>query len=599
MASADGVVEYPLQVTGVVEAAKAFSLVDQSLAKNALSQEKFAALLEKSTKRHIELIGKQSDDALVKQRLGIDANAKSANGLRAKIDELAAATKKQAQASENAARAQVQAAERTAAATERAAKQSAAAVQAANRQAIATQNAFAQSAQRITPAFSAAGAAISAMNPQVAALATAMGRAGGAMSGVTSVLGGPWGIAVGVAVAATGLLTSAFSEAKEKSDELYKSTVKTMEAMRAAQQERITGASSFFSDVRAGKGEFSDLTAQQIDDRIMATKAEIDFGSNMPGGRMSAGDLEGRRDELRRLQEAKGAASLLATGTSLSDLPTGGDGSAGVSVGGAKKKGPTLADRRQSDLARADAEMAASQARMRALDGFSAQLNAPPEVSVEARVAKEDAGKAELAADIEAKKKATDEEFKAREEASARATEAEIRDNERRAESSKKTADVMRQASAEAFGMMGAASSKVLQSIAKGEKIKGKQILAGIGDEMIAKGTGYMFEGLFRLISSYGIDQSGTAMIGVGAGAVAFGMGLGAATRGGAGAGKGGGSSRTASPTIAPSKSTGSQYAQPLTVNVYALEPSAAVGERIYRSTRMAQDQGRIPRSAA
>lgn len=66
---------------------------------------------------------------------------------------------------------------------------------------------------------------------------------------------------------------------------------------------------------------------------------------------------------------------------------------------------------------------------------------------------------------------------------------------------------------------------KSFQMIAKGQKAEVGAILEGLGDQIVAMGTGYIFKGIAESIL---LNPQGPALIGVGTAAVGFGVGLGA-----------------------------------------------------------------------
>lgn len=139
--------------------------------------------------------------------------------------------------------------------------------------------------------------------------------------------------------------------------------------------------------------------------------------------------------------------------------------------------------------------------------------------------------------------------------------------------------------------IMAGTAIKSFQLMAKGQKQEVGAILEGIGDQIVAMGTGYVFKGIAESIL---LNAQGPALIGVGSAAVAFGIGLGAA-----GAHAPGGSTASHTPASAnPYSPRDYQSPSPLgkqgptIVNINfptVLSPSAIDGARIQSAWRQAQ----------
>jgi hypothetical protein len=152
----------------------------------------------------------------------------------------------------------------------------------------------------------------------------------------------------------------------------------------------------------------------------------------------------------------------------------------------------------------------------------------------------------------------------------------------------------------ETYEMLGGAGIKALQGLAKGQKITGKQVLGAIGDELVGKGTIWLFEGIARGFTSYGLDPTATALIGTGTAAIAAGIGMGAAASGGGkGGGGGAGGGRPAATPIAASRDTGARTQGPthVTVHYSALtRGSGEDGENVVRAIKQGMREGRVGR---
>lgn len=92
----------------------------------------------------------------------------------------------------------------------------------------------------------------------------------------------------------------------------------------------------------------------------------------------------------------------------------------------------------------------------------------------------------------------------------------------------KRETDQATRAGLDAAAAIGSQGIAALAALAKGEKVTAQQVVAGIGDAMVASGTRYLFEGLALSIISPG---HGGALIGIGTGEIAAGISLGAASR--------------------------------------------------------------------
>jgi hypothetical protein len=126
------------------------------------------------------------------------------------------------------------------------------------------------------------------------------------------------------------------------------------------------------------------------------------------------------------------------------------------------------------------------------------------------------------------------------------------------------------------------------------------EVLKGLGTQLVAAGTGHIFEGIFQSLI---LNPLGPEMIGIGTAEAAFGAslaGVGGALGGGSRGGGGrNGFSRTAAPAsptpfnVRDGSGGGLAQGSP-TINVYSLNPTAETGLAIHRSLKKAQQQGMV-----
>lgn len=146
----------------------------------------------------------------------------------------------------------------------------------------------------------------------------------------------------------------------------------------------------------------------------------------------------------------------------------------------------------------------------------------------------------------------------------------------------------------DALQSMASVGISALQKLAKGEKVSTKEILAALGDQLVARGTGHVLEGI--AMSVMGLP-SGPPLIAAGSAEVAFGIGLGAAGSGGAKSGgaaagyQGSGGRGPASPNVSTrDRSYGDT--RPIVVN-YNMPTVTSPTEDDARRLQRVQDEGR------
>lgn len=136
-----------------------------------------------------------------------------------------------------------------------------------------------------------------------------------------------------------------------------------------------------------------------------------------------------------------------------------------------------------------------------------------------------------------------------------------------------------------AMQAVGAASINALQMIAKGQKVTGRQIVASIGDTLVAEGQRWLFTGLARSLMG---DPSGTALIGIGTAEIAAGIGMGAVGGSGAPSGAGAGmGAGPAEPLSSPLRADNGRSTH-VVVNVSTLKADADLGRHVKQAVREA-----------
>lgn len=516
-------VKYVLEADATM-VARAFGSVDAAIAKNILSQEKFDKLVDQSTKRHVDVINKRMIDSLVKQRMGIDQNAKSANSLRGKLDELAAATEKQA---------------------------------------LATRN-IATGMQRIAPAFAAFGNQIRVLSPDVAQYSGALGRVGGAMGGIIHVLGGGAGLLAGGMIGLLGLAATAMDDARVKSEALAKAERDRAKAHMEASNALVASNKALFNVVRTPENIQKDLDETnrrlaQTDSQRTAVVGGIQLdlrgsadqkGTAIGAGRSvagSAGMSTAAMNEIAALQSKKAALTgeLEAAKKAAED-----ERKRKAAEAAAGRKAQDARDKPFETMrSRIDTALEKSKRRDLELSGFQAQLNAGPDPET---VAMREREAAEIAA-LDRKKEALALYLEEEKATWGESTENWKAEDEKRAGIEQKVAarwDDMRSAGAQAFTTVATVGLDALHKLSKGYKMSAKEFLGAIGDGIWASGVQHFLMGVANTFIP-GMQASAAGLMAVGGVEMATGLAFGAATRGaGSSAGAGGGGGRESATPI-------------------------------------------------
>lgn len=589
MAGADGTpIQYEVDFKGTQSATAALKSIRESYDKNIASVEKFDKEVIKQAERMTQAYTRRAAQALVKNKLGLDDNTRSANSLRSSLDRLAVETHKQSAATQNqatATRASAVAMRTSAIASRQA---SAAALQASQ---AAMQ--MATRAQRVTPALSAVGTAISRLSPQVGAIATSFGTAGGAIGGVASVLGGGAGLVVGGLIGLAGAAAIAFKHFNDETKDLARASidlnttleaqVKLIEQARTAASKQqqlamgVAGPDVQFAEVRRleatlGQNAHERAEARRSGDHAAATRLDA-----------QRRQIEARRDAARaQLQEARRAEAALR-----------GDDAEGE-IADARKQ---FTDERRQAAEKAAADQLKSggrfntdltfqlQQRAASVDAARAfdtlQFGAQPsldQIHGGRAQALSAAGSKDMGAEFAKSMKDASQFGEMRSEIEELAG---VWDN-------------YQSAGIDAFNAVGVVGIGALQGLAKGHEVSFAKAIESVGDMLVASGTRYLLEGGARALFSYGLDPTATGLLTQGSVMVGAGIAMGAAgarAAGGGGGGGGGGPPRSATP-IAPSRETGARGDRPLNLTINTLKADADLGVHLKRAWAEADRQG-------
>ncbi len=390
---------------------------------------------------------------------------------------------------------------------------------------------------KATAALGAMSAALVPLGAEFGVLGASVGRASGVITHMTSLMGGPWGIAIGVATAAVGFLAKKYSEAEKEAERLTQAHKEAADA--------FANAPAFGAASAAGAAAWMDETIAQQEARIEATNKRALATMALAE---EAAEAEGR------LGGRKG--------------------------GGGFRPSPTefgTAEDLAADQARRDAELEQAMGGM-GRKGVEDEILAEAERADAAeRMERERATAAELA-DMESAQHAARMGRIAERAEAERALKAQL------------------SAGAEDMGRLGI---RAANEAAKGAAMSRKAVVQSIGDALVARGTQAMAEGGIWSSTPF-MWGSGTPLVIAGAAAIAAGVGMGAASRG-MSAGGGGGGSSTGTPQLAPATpvqlSSGVGNQGPVTINVQmssVVAPNGEDGERVTRALEEAKRQGRI-----
>jgi len=478
---------------------------------------------------------------------------------------------------------------------------------------------------KAAPALKGAGSAIDQTSQNSAKLSTFMGSlspiigrvsgeaakmtqvfstAGSTITGLSSVVGGPLGLALGGAVAATGLLVTAMSEAEEaaaKEREEVEKTTKSLDDYIAAAS-KARAADELRRRLQTGTGS-ADEQAGLISQRQAELNETLQRRAQIEEhlARLEASSSPALASRIRFARE-----QLQATNDNISAAQRSLE-SAQRGLVFAKQRDAEEEYLHSNENKRADTKHANTN---RAIED-QRRLQAELDKWLESTAGRADFSLGEEGDPSLSLQRATNagnfNSLFARPQqdvmsaASVNLGNTVSESSKNMADSGVESAKVYSDAWQNAFGMVSQSAAQAFSDMAAGKDVHLESNLQGIGTQAIAKGTLDVFEGTSRLIASWGTDQSGTALIATGGAEIAFGAGL----AGAAGAAGGGGASGRGGPTgvIGGPPKPGDQMqggsqqgGDHVTIVLNNLVPDAYAGERVNDALR--RDQYRRGRAA-
>lgn len=155
--------------------------------------------------------------------------------------------------------------------------------------------------------------------------------------------------------------------------------------------------------------------------------------------------------------------------------------------------------------------------------------------------------------------------------------------------------DLLRNSAHEAWTMVGASAGAALAALAAGQKVALAEVLGALGQQLVASGTGHVFEGIFQSLL---LNPLGPEMVAIGTAEAAFGASLAAAGGGASRAASAGTGSGGASPTYSQTN-TVDRSGERFELHIHSGEPpSQEYIVRTYRGLQQAARNGLIPRLA-
>jgi hypothetical protein len=421
-----------------------------------------------------------------------------------------------------------------------------------HQQAVANSNSavtsFGSNTQQLRAKLAPAAALVGNLSNQFSVLVPEMTGAtkafqvfGMAGSQFLGVLGGGPGIVLGGAVAASGALATYMASAKKEADELAKATEANAKAMGSyldqlqklrtevgSARSQIKSEGDLQNRLRSGQGtseEYGteiDLLQKRLGNQyysdstlkdLLATGKRDEWDKRQ----MARSRLERQRDQFTSFQsyaeELEANARRNEADKRTQDLELEALGTPGEKKGDGKNPyGPGYG------------ESQAQLEKLRQLYNDNANKIAEDDLRIanDKRQAEANAFLEQLDKKAELAQQAREHEAAMNEMARRDDEEAHARHMQALAANRKMYQDLAVQSS----NIIASTAIKSFQMIAKGQKAEVGAILEGIGDQIVAMGTGYIFKGIAESIL---LNPQGPALIGVGTGAVAFGIGLGAA----------------------------------------------------------------------
>lgn len=431
-----------------------------------------------------------------------------------------------------------------------------------NQQAQQTNGSLSETARgvgRLAPAFAALGASITRSTPEIGGFVQALGRIGGTVNGFTAIIGGGAGLVAGGAVAAIGLLSEALRNAKTEeeafAEAVEKSTKALQEQEQAAKIEAIKKDPAFFAALAKAGGQtgFSqdDAKKAQIQIGVQLTQARDRLlelqRAEQAGARFNAvqtAQFNALKKKVDDLEQASKALSEFSSEVGKPPPPKPPPVKAVKQGDGTTAEGRAEFNREQAALAAAEAQQtrlqSLDQQRIESAKQAQQTLTELERAGNEARmlIIKHNAEQGYAALNqmrsqyVQAAKLGALDEIGVDAEKNAKIIQlAEFREaNQKRLDQQRKQSNAeLTNMANEAWESAAAVGIQSLAAVAKGQKVTTKQILASLGDEMVASGTHWLFEGIIR--SAAGLP-GGPVMVGAATAEIAAGLALDAASAG-------------------------------------------------------------------
>jgi hypothetical protein len=451
----------------------------------------------------------------------------------------------------------------------------------------------AQTAGKLSSVVGTLSPVIGRVSGDAAKLTQVFSTAGATITGLTSVIGGPFGIAIGAAVAATGLLITSMNEAeaaaKAEADAVAGATISLDDYIASA--ERAIDVRKRDALIASGGGSVGQqqgaLDAKQAEldaanrqaDAARARVAQLQR-AGVAGGR-AGGEAE---DTLRAIEARRGALEeetralrgLVDVAKAREELENSAPPPAEIQARHerAVSNSDEIHDRLEREaIALAKIRKEADEAYQALLRAGGADKAGPGIFDKASNLPKNDNGG----------------EFKGGRDADAVAAEQFQKDQEANARAAEESAARIEDAYTGAGLIVEDAFAAAFSAIVTGQDVAVAAVLKGIGQTLVADGIQNGLKGVARGFSSYGFDATAYGLIEVGALEVAAGIGFGAA---GSAVSGGGGSSGPPSQPTSPrdnaNENTSGQ--QTIVVNYNStFAPNAQDGRRVTKSLRKLQ----------
>lgn len=143
-----------------------------------------------------------------------------------------------------------------------------------------------QGSSKAAAGLGAMSAALGPLGAEFGALGSAVSRSAGIITNMTSLLGGPWGIAIGAAAAAVGFLAKQWTDAKKEADALtesMKDQAINATALYEIQNRYLTTLTQLGEDEEIAK-EAAVQRSNQAKLDAMAKQEDLAFGPRKSGG---------------------------------------------------------------------------------------------------------------------------------------------------------------------------------------------------------------------------------------------------------------------------------------------------------------------------